>query len=240
MVKEILTETEKRIYTTLFNGWYSKIELSEKEKISNKTSIYYINHFIKKDWIESEYILKEFPRKNKKGIEGIYRDRKLRHKTNYNVFFKSKIETELKKFLIFFLEKSRHYLSDAYPDDIPSGIEEVIKQLFLTSVILKKNRIKGIFNISGITLENFKERIQEEINKYYLERMESKKKGKAYSKGLKEIYPERTFWLFLNLFSLVMAKLFFNKEFKNEVVKTSPDIYFWLCKLYGQDFDFYL
>jgi hypothetical protein len=162
------------------------------------------------------------------------------YRANYNVFFNSKIETELKKFLIFFLEKSRAYLSDTFPEGIPSGIEEVIKQLFLTSIILKKNKIKGSFNLSGITLENYREKIQNEINQYYLERMNSEKKGKAYNKGLKELYPERAFWYFLNLFAFVMIKIFFNKNFRIEITKTSPEIYFWLCKLYGDDFNFYL
>jgi hypothetical protein len=218
----------------IFNPKMPKNALNERVVQTN------FKKFKSENWLDEREQRRVFIRKSKLGKKTKILYVVKTYRANYNVFFKSKIETELKKFLIFFLEKNRHYLGDTYKEDIPSGIEEVIKQLFLTSVILKKNRIKGIFNISGITLENYKERIQKEINQYYLERMGSEKKNKAYAKQLKEIYPERTFWLFLNLFSLVMIKLFFNREFKNEITRTSPEIYFWLCKLYGYDFNFYL
>jgi len=220
----------------------SKIFNPEMSKNARNERVvqYNFKKFLKENWLDERKQPRVYIRRSKLGKQTKIPHFVKTYRANYNVFFNSKIETELKKFLLFFLEKSRHYLSDAYPDDIPSGIEEVIKQLFLTSIILNKNKIKSDFNISEITLENYREVIKREINPYFLERMNSKKKGKAYAKQLKELYPERSFWFFINLFAIAMIKLFFKENFKMEVLKTSPDIYFWLCKLYGNDFNFYL
>ncbi len=237
MSKKILNDKGRKIFSIFFEDWYSKIEASKEYKISNKTIIYYFTQFQKLGWIEEKNIEKIFykrkiiPIGKTKIIDKIpYPNKTLRYRTNYNFFFESQ-NTKLKEFLLFFLNQNftRDYLVEVYKEDIPSGVNEVIKQLILTSITFKKYGFDKDYNFN---LKDYQEFIKNEIKKYYSNILSSKKKGKEYSELLREIYPKNSFWNFLKLFSLVLSKLFLKKGFRNELVHTLPNIYLWFDNLF--------
>jgi hypothetical protein len=249
---KILSGKGSKVFSIFFtcDDWYSLKEASgvydpefSGTSRNQSTVSHYFYKFKKLGWLDEKNTLKYFKRVSSKGKESLYPDKSPRYRSNYNFFFDGLISTELKDFLLFFLNQSftRDYLIETYKNDIPSGIEDIIKQLFLMSIVLKQHGFKkkntGFLDISNITTKNYTKVIDEKIQKYYSAIFYSTKKGKEFSELLKKTYPKNSFWFFLNLFSLVMIKLFFKKGFATELTKTSPKLYFWLRDMYG-DFSF--
>jgi len=254
-VKKLLKDsTALEIFFIFFEGWHTLEEASKiydpnlpKKVRYNRRVTYYFYKFKKLGWIEEENIKKIVPRKTAKGKDSMYPSKSKRYHLNYNFFFTDKRnESKLKEFLIYFLNRVtvKSYLKESYKNDIPLGIEDIIKQLFTIAISLKvskakpklKKKDKDFLNISKITIENYENIIKEKTNKYYGEVMFTKSK-KISPKLIKRILPKTCFWNFLNLFAVIMIKLFFNKEFANNLVRTSPELYFWLRNMH-EDFSF--
>lgn len=171
------------------------------------------------------------------------------YKANCNFLLSGKhVSSKLKDFLSFFLDRNfvRSYLIESYVDNIPLGVEDILKQLLLTSITIKQyglnRRSNNFLNISDITLDNYELVLKERIDKYYKyiiyrDITKNKIKTPKFKSAIRKLLPKNSFWTFFNLFALVMLKLFFKDGFITELVKTSPKLHFWLGKIYG-DFSF--
>ena len=238
---------ELKVYCIFFSKW---VTLKEASRIYNpkmpetarndKTVQGYFTALKKKNWLDDREETRFYQKRNSHYPTIVYR-------ANYNFFFTdNRNKSELKEFLKYFLhwETVRAYLKDNYKDNIPSGVEEIVKQLFIIAISLKQSgsssnlskQNNDFLDVSKIILKNYKEKIKEKINKYYLDIMITKGK-KISPKKIRMLDTKRSFWTFINLFALIMIKLFFNKEFANNLVRTSPDLYFWLRNLH-EDFSF--
>ena len=238
---------ELKVYCIFFSKW---LTLKEASRIYNpnmpetarndKTVQTYFTALKKRGWLDFREEIRFYEKRKSNYPTTVY-------KANYNFFFTKKInESKLKDFLKYFLHWAtvRSYLNDNYKEDIPSGVEEIIKQLFVVAVSLKQSsaspkidkNYKDFFDVSEITLRNYEKKIKEKINKFYLDIMVTKSK-KIGAKKIRMLDTKTSFWMFLNLFALVMIKLFFNKDFANQIVRASPELYHWLWNLHG-DFSF--
>ena len=232
-----------KVYSIFFDKWLtlkdaSRIFNPNMPKLSRNERVVQYNFakFNKLNWLDIREEKRSCIRTSKLGKKSKKVYSVKTYRTNYNFFFESKIDTELKDFLLVFLNQNptRAYLIETYKEDIPSGVEDIVKQLFLISIALKKYGYKKRYNFN---LNNYNKVIHEKIQKYYSDILFSKKKGKRFSKLLKKIYPQNSFWFFLELFAIAMIKLFFKEGFATEIAKTSPNLYFWLRSMYG-DFTF--
>ena len=171
-------------------------------------------------------------RKTAKGKESIYPNRCLRYRSNYEAFFSEKeISLKMKDFLLLFLSQNitREYLINNFKNDIPSGIEDVIKQLLLISLSFESqeglggwNRLDkecntNIFDVNDIKFKNYKTILDKKI-----EQIEDK------------IISKEKFRVLLNLFASIMANLFLTNQMK-DIEKISPFYknYLWLSNIWN-------